>query len=471
MKKVVNKQNICFVLGIVAFIIVGYCITPPPELTHKSMICLGSFVWAVFQWVGGTCPVLATWMIMFGIWIVSGATTMGVAASGFSSNMIPFIVGAMGISAALNATGLLKRIVFSIMKLFSPTFKGQTVGMLVMNTIVNFMIPSAAAKAALIPPIASGISDGMGFKDRSRGQAGMAISAYIGCCVLGPVYFNANFFTISVRAALPAETQAQFGMVNWLIAALPWYLLTFAFWALYVNTIHRPLPGETTVNKEYVLNELQSMGKMKGKEYFALAVLVISAVLWALENKINISSGAVAIAAIGVLLIFKICTVKDFVHGTVWDIVLIIGTTTGMGNVFRDLGIFDWTARVMTPLINMVADKKILVIIMMIIVVYLVRLLIVSQLVAIPLCMNIFLPVCALTGINPWIFGFLTVCSSQVWAFLYQNTLGMQLLAGFGGDERFDFKVMTKAGIVFMVVNIVFICLCVPYWSMFGYMG
>ncbi len=465
-----NKRTFFGLLGIILFILISK-IEPPEGLTVQSMRCLGIFAWAVCYWVGEVLPFLVTCMGIFCLLCLSGATTFETAVSGFSNSVICFILGAMGISAALTKSGLMKRISFYIMKLFSPTFKGQTIGLMVAGLVINPLVPSVTAKTAMVIPISKGISDAMGYKPYSKGMYGIWSACFAGITLASYGFYNSNFVCLFARSMLPEQVQVRFNLFNWFVASLPWLVIIMAGMTLCINLLYKPEKNSEAVNREYISEELKKMGNLSKDEKICLAVLLIAVILWALENQTGLDSHVIAVAAVVILMVAKVINTDDFVQGVGWNMIMIIALLMGLSSAFSQTGINDWISILITPLVERMAGNIFILMTVIVLVVYLLRFAITSQIAAMPILLSMFLPVCDITGINPWVISFAALTSNAIWAALYQNVYGMQGFAAYNGEKAIKYGQLSKAAICYMILNLLAIMACIPLWSEMGLMG
>ena len=442
---------------------------PPAELTRQSMTCLGIFACAVCFWIGDVFPFFITCMAMFCAFCLTKTVPYGVAVSGISNSILCFMLGAMGISVALTKSGVMKRLAYSIMKLFSPTFRGQTIGLLCSGVIINPLIPSVTAKTAMVMPISKGIADAMGYEPKSKGMHGIWAATFTGITMCSYAFYSSNFYCIYVRGMLDENTQAKFGFLGWLLAAIPWMLILIIGMAIGINLLYKPDKNDSLMSKEYISSELKKLGALSRDEKISILVLGVCVVLWATENSHGLASHVVALTAAAVLMMCGVISVADFIKGVGWTMLLIIAILVGLGNVFEEVGINAYAATLVQPLVTPIAGNPYILLIAITLICYALRFVITSQMTALPIFMSVMLPICAVSNISPWVMGFVILTATSTWNVIYQNTFAMQGFAAY--DEQVVYGKLAKSSICFMLVNIVAIIVSIPIWSMMGYIG
>lgn len=468
LKKIKCKKETTFLLIGILVLIMFFFVRPPQGLTPESMKCLGVFFCAVCFWVGNVFPFFVTCLGLFCGLVLSGAVSFNSAFQGFSSSIFCFMLGAMGISVALDKSGLLKRIALILMKSFSPTFKGQSIGLLISGLIINPIVPSVTAKTAMIMPFSKGIADSMGYEHHSKGMYGIYISTFCGITLGSFAFYTSNFFAILVRGLMPKEAQNEFTFIPWMIATIPWIVITFLLLAVIINILYKPQYEKEGLSKEYVIEQLKQINSLSKNEIISIIVLMACVLLWAFENQMGLPAHVVAVAAAVILLMTKVISVEDFIHGVSWNMLIVIGVLIGLSNVFEEVGINDFAAEMITPIVKLAAGRKSILLIGIAILIYIMRFFLTSQMAALPIFMSIFLPACNVCGISPFVCAFVSLTSCGVWNVLYQNTFAMQAFAAYGGDESIHYSQIAKASVCYMIINIIAILGSMPVWSIMG---
>lgn len=465
-----KKKLIFAVIGIVLGLVLSF-LAPPEGLTRESMTCLGIFVCAVCFWIGDVFPFFITTLAMFCAFVLAKTVSYSVAVSGISNSILCFMLGAMGISVALTKSGVMKRLAYSIMRLFSPTFRGQTIGLLCSGLIINPLIPSVTAKTAMVMPISKGIADAMGYDSKSKGMHGIWAATFTGITMCSYAFYSSNFYCIYVRGMLDEEVQVRFGFAGWLIASIPWLIVLLVGMALGINLIYKPEQNNSAMNKEYISNEIKKLGSLSRDEKISIAVLLVCIVLWATESLNGLPSHVVALGAVVVLLMANVIDVADFTKGVGWTMLLIIAILVGLGSVFETVGINAYVAAMVQPLVEPIAGNAVLLLLLVAVICYALRFVITSQMTALPILMSVMLPICAIAKISPWVIGFVILISTSTWNVIYQNTFAMQGYAAYDGDKSIAYGQVAKSSICFMVVNLIGIAVSIPIWRMMGLIG
>ena len=465
-----GKKAVFLAIGLI-IMAASFLIGPVEGLSKEGVHGLGIFFCAICLWIGDVFPFFVTCLAFMCTLILTGTVTFAVGFQGFTSSIFCFILGALGMSVAFENSGLLKRLSLCIMKLFSPTFRGQTLGLLATGIVISPVMPSVTAKTAILMPFSRGIAEAMGYAPRSKGMHGIYSAAYCGVTLGCYAFYTASFFAIVARGMMPAELQAEFGFVKWFTHSLLWLAVTFLLLAVVINVLYRPKGKGENLTREYVSGQLKAMGKMSRKEIISLVFLVVCVILWALDNRTGLPSHVIALAASMLMIMMNVITVKEYLEGVSWNMVLMFGVLTGLGGIFGELGIDDYVAKLVAPVVNLAAGNATLLIASIMILIYVMRFFLTVQMAAIPIFMSIFMPICQHAGISPFIVAFITSTSCALWTVLYQNTLAMQGYAAYGGEANIKYSSIAKLSVCYMAINLVAVLVNIPVWHLMGLIG
>ncbi|MBQ9563015.1 MAG: anion permease [Lachnospiraceae bacterium] len=465
-----NKKKIFGIAGVVIGVLIAL-LPPLPGLTALSMRCLGIFVGTVLFWIGDVYPFFLTTLAMGVLMVITKTTSFNTVFAGYSNSMVWFMLGAMGIAGALTKSGLMKRLSYSIMRLFSPTFLGQTIGLNISGLIINPLIPSVTAKTAMVMPIAEAISNGMGYEKKSKGRHGLFGAAFVGITITSHAFYSSNFHCIYVRGMLSEELQAQFGFAQWFLASLPWLLIVMIGMELATLLLYKPAKTTGTVkSKEFVLEELKKMGPMSKDEKISGLILLVSVALWATEKLHGIPSHMVAVTAAILLVYTGVLSANELVSSINWSMLVLCGVLITLGNVFAEVGINDYIAKLVSPMFGSGNSNPFILLTVISVIVYLMRFIVTAQMASLPIIFGAISPIAVVAGINPWVLAFTGLTATATWTVLFQNTFAIQGFAAFGGDEGVKYGEIAKHSICYMLVNIIGILGSIPFWKIMGLM-
>lgn len=464
------KKIIGFTVGLILALVIAFLIPPPEGLTKTSMLALGIFVWAICQWIAGTFSFFITGMTMTLLFAATKCAPFSKVYSGFSGTTWWFMVGAMGMSAALAKSGLMKRIAYNIMKLFNPSFRGQAAGLMTVGAVVTPLIPSITAKTIMGMPIAKGVATEMLYENKSKEMHGLWLASFIGLTITSYMFVNSNFFCYFAYGLLPEEVQATMVWGKWVVATLLWGAIVLGLSLLAITLFYKPKAGKEkkTITKEFVNNELEKMGPLSKDEKLIAVVFVLAVLMWATENLHGLSGHFVAIGALIFFLMTGKLTVPDLKTGIPWDMLMMSGSLMGLGSVLAEVGLTDYIVKLTSPMVNFISGNVYLFVAVIAIMIYLVRYVYFGMMSVCATFMPLIVPIAAAAGINPWVVAFAMLTAGGTWNTIYQNSCALQGFAAYGGEDVVDYGKLSNFSYLYMIINLIALMASVPIWRFMG---
>ena len=313
-----------------------------------------------------------------------------------------------------------------------------------------------------------GLSDTLGYENRSRGTHGLWSAAYASIIVGSIGFATANLFSVAGMGMLPEETQASMGWFTWVIASFPWVIICFIAMVLFTLLLYKPKESDSRMSKDFIKDELKKMGPMSRDEKVSVLVLAVCVLLWAFENVTGISSNITALMGMLLLIITGTINVKDFKNGIPWDMLLMIASLLGLGGVFSETGINSFITDLFAPIISNVSGNPFLFIGLICIIIYIIRFIIINPLMLLTIFIPLLVPFAQAAGISPWIVLFVLLTASSSWQQLYMSNFALVGFAAYGGESVLNYNQLAKLSWVYMTVNFIALLVMVPYWMMLG---
>ena len=439
---------------------------PPAGLTVAAMRASGILVWAVCFWILEVLPEYITGLVMCTLWGVIKVVPFTKAFASFSTSSWWIMVGAFGLGVAATKCGLLRRISLFVLKLFPPTFIGQTLGLLGAGTIVSPLIPSANARGAIAAPVALAISDSLQYDRKTDGAGGLFGAMFVGFCVLGSPVFLSGSFTNYATVGLFPQGYQNVTWTSWLVYALPWVVVAFIGTGVAIYFLYKPAQ-KAGLSKNVVSAELARLGPMGRDEKITAVVLIVTLLLWMTESLHKISSGEVAVLSICVLLGLNVLNRDDFRKGIDWAAIIYVGCILNIGEVFAALKINLWLGQALQPVVASFISNPYLFVIVLALAVLLARLVIISMLATAVIFTIVLSPLVITHGMHPWIIAFVSFAASNIWFFFFQNSFYLLSFYAVGG-EMVEHRQMIKLSVAYAMIAMVGFLVSVPYWKAIG---
>ena len=206
-------------LGVVLGVAFALACPTDVGLTEQGIRCLAILILAVVWWVGSVLPTYATAIVMVVLFAVIGGVESSVALSAFTFDTWWLLLAAFGLGAGMKVSGLLRRIALAVVRTFPNTFAAQAAGLMLAGTIVGPLVPSMAAKVSMLTPLAMGIGDELGYERFGKPMQGLFLAMFCGVRSVAPAVLSASVIGYCLLGLLPADVQARFDMLHWLLAS------------------------------------------------------------------------------------------------------------------------------------------------------------------------------------------------------------------------------------------------------------
>ena len=438
---------------------------PPEGLTDKAMYALGITLCAVGWWISRIVPEYVTGLMMCTLWVAFGAVPFDKAFYNFSTSGWWIMVGAFGLGAVAQRTGLLKRISLWVLNLVPPTFFGQVCGLIGSGLVISPLVPSMNAKAALASPLAMAIGDSLGVARKSAPAAGLFGACYLGYVIMGHVFLSGSFSHYALISTLPKAYQ-NISWIDWLLWSLPWGVVVLVGMTAAIMLLYGP-KERITLPVGYGREQLRLLGPMTAAEKQVLTILFCALLMWMTEGIHKVNSGVVAVTAMCTLLGIGTMTSNDFKNGIEWPAVMLIGSVFNMASVIAFLKIDKYLGSLMAPMLDTIIRQPVLLVAAMAVAVYTLKFVLTNMTSMSAMFAMILSPLLLPLGIHPWIVIFVTFCAGGVWVLSYTNTIYLCAQSGTKG-EMATHGAMVKLTFVYMGLIILGAIVSVPYWKAFG---
>lgn len=174
-----NKKSIGLILALGAAWIIWH-IAPPPPLDERGVHLLASLTAAMILWGFDVFDQHTVTLLLLLSWLLFGIVPSELALAGFSKSSWFFMLGVLGIGAAVTKSGLLYRVALQVLRRIPPSYKIYTFVLTASGILVTPLLPDDRARVAIMSPLSQAICETIGFRSRSNGSAGLGLAAYVG---------------------------------------------------------------------------------------------------------------------------------------------------------------------------------------------------------------------------------------------------------------------------------------------------
>ncbi len=459
------KKPIIILIGLAIAILISIQ-TPPSGLGLASMIYMGVFVCALIFLLTNVMPDYIASMFWMAAFVIFKVATYATVFSPFAASTIWTLIGALSLGAAASKCGLLKRITYWIIKICPENYRGQVMALQLAGWVIAPTIPSVTAKVAIMAPLARALSETLGFKPHSKGAAGLFSAMLNGAYVVGVGFLTGSIVSIFLVGLIPAPYKADMTWMKWFIAALPWMIVLMVLSYFAITILFKP--DEQNLPSGFAGKALKEMGPMSRAEKIVGALIAASLLLWMTEQFHHIDASMVALVAGALTYAFGIIDRKAMRENIPWDTVIFIGGILSISALMTSLNVAKWLGTIIGPLITPLLSNILVFIIVASIIVYVVRIFVISQTAAMSIFIILLIPLAISSGIHPWVIGFIITNGVLTWITPFQNTTFLAAWGAAGGDDFVTHKDILPAAIAFMGIGILGLLACVPLWKIMG---
>jgi anion transporter len=266
--------------------------------------------------------------------LMGTSRALGLAFSGFANTALALVAAALFLAAAMQVTGLDRRIALVILSRVGTDTRHVIAGSILVGIVLAFLVPSTTARVSCLVPIMLGIIAAFGMSKKS---------AFAGMLMITTTQ-TASIWNVGIKTAA-AQNMVAVGFIEktlqktitwgeWLLAAAPFaIIMTLALY--FVMT--RMMPSEVKDvpgGREAIRKQLADLGPMKASEMKLLAISLTLLGFWATEgvlHKFDTSSTTVVAIALMFLPGIAIMTWKQAQPNIPWGTVVLFGIGISLG--------------------------------------------------------------------------------------------------------------------------------------------
>lgn len=345
-----NKKNMLSLIGATIVLIIILLLPTPETLPIVGHRALAVLAFAVILWVteGVSYPVSAVMIVSLLAVLIGLSPTiadpsinygtseaLSMAVGGFSSTAVLLVAGALVLAAAMEITGLHRRIALYILAKVGTKPSRLVMGTILVSFVLALFVPSATARAGTLVPILLGIVAAFGLAKESK----------LGALLMITAVQSISIWNIGIKTAAAQNMvalgfiQAEFGVDitwgEWFLYAAPWsIIMSFVLYFVMTRLIKPDIPDlgeENSLKKQ--LNEL---GKMSSKELRLIIIAVGLLILWSTEGILHpFDSTTVMIFAVAIMLTpyFGIFNWNAVQQKVPWGTLIVFATGVSLGTV------------------------------------------------------------------------------------------------------------------------------------------
>lgn len=285
-----NKKNALIFLIALAVMAIIIILPSPPELhngdevialTQEGKTVFAVLAFAVVLWMTEAIPFSAASLLMIIFLTFFGLCTFDEGINmGLGKEVIMFLAGAMGISAALTDSGLAERIMLIVLSKVGTSTRRIVFAFMAMGTAISMWVTDMAV-AAMLLPLGITILNAAGAKPlKSNFGRALMIGIVWGCLIGGiatPAGCGTNVVAMGYLKELAGEVVT---FPQWMIVGVPAALMMLPIGYFVLTRLFKPELDQLPVSPENINELLKARGKLDSREKHTLVIFCITVFLW-----------------------------------------------------------------------------------------------------------------------------------------------------------------------------------------------
>jgi anion transporter len=435
-------------------------LSPPLDgLTPLGQSVLGATAAGTILWIAEAVPLGLTAVVVTVLLGLCPGLRLPDVASGFAGEVTFFLIGAVGIGAAVEASGLAARAARFLSRSARNSPTRLYVQMIAGFPVLALLMPSAITRNAVLIPAYREALDGMGIAAQRR--TGRAIMLALG--ILNPLASSA-LLTGGTTSIAAATLLGGFSWLGWFVLmAVPYYALLCCGGVLVRVLVGRFEPADPKAAPPAAA----AREPYSAAEKRTLTVLALTAVLWLTDRVHHLSPAVPALLGAALLMLPRVGVIswKAFEARLSWGLILTVGTSLSLAALMTSTGAAAWLGHLLAGRLSGLAEAPALLLAGLIVAVVVVHLAITNLAACVALLLPIAATIAAGAGLNPVVVGLATLIAVDA-VILYPVQTAANLMAYETG--YFDRGDVVKLGLGMLAATIVVVALVLPYWAFLG---
>ncbi len=455
-QRLVGRTGLSVAAALAAYAVARFG-PPLAGLTDAGQAVLGTVLAGTILWISEALPLGVTALVVLVLLAIAPGQRLPDALAGFTSDVTFFLVGAVAIGAAVEASGLAERAARFLGRRAAGSPTRLYWQMIAALPLLALLLPSAITRNAILIPAYCDALETMGLA--RSGRVGRALMLALG--MLNPLASSA-LLTGGITSITAATLLGGFSWVRWFaLMSLPYYAL-IALGALYL----RVMVGRFEDAAAHSL-PLASAKPLSAAEIKTLLVLGATSALWLSDAIHGLSPAVPALLAAIVLLSPKVGVLswKTFEAKLSWGLILTVGASLSLARLMTATSAAGWLGQQVTGHLALLADAPPILIVALVVSVALVHLAITNLAACIALLLPITATIAEAAGLNPIVCGLVvTIVVDAV--ILYPVQTAANLIAYESG--YFAAADVRRLGLGMLAITGAVVLLVLPYWSLLG---
>jgi sodium-dependent dicarboxylate transporter 2/3/5 len=336
----------------------------PDGMSPEAWRTAAAALWMAIWWIGEAVPIPATALLPLALFPTLGVLEIGAAAAPYANPVIFLFMGGFMIAAALEQSGMHRRLALVILSRVGTRPRGIVLGFMIATALTSMWV-SNTATAVMMLPIAMSIIRFA--EDKGGAGEGFATAALLGVAYGASIGGLGTLIGTPPNALLAGYLSSthgvEIGFAQWMLLGVPLVVIGLPIaWVLLTRVLFdvgsEPLEG----GRALIEREVQQLGALSRHEKITGGVTLLTAAAWItqpLMGKVLPWLSDAGIAVIGALLMFLIPV--DLKKGKFaldwasaekipWGVLILFGGGLSLAGATESTGLARWIGDAMSGL-------------------------------------------------------------------------------------------------------------------------
>lgn len=338
----------------------------PAEMAPEAWRMAAIAVWMVIWWLGEALPIPATALLPLPLMPLLGVLDIDTTAARYADDIIFLFLAGFLLAAAMEKSGLHRRIALQIVRAVGTTPSRIILGMMLATAFLSMWISNTATTVMMY---AVGISVVSFVSSRTEDEA---VARNFGVALMLATAYAANIGGVGTLIGTPPNAllasfvadnyDVEISFFRWMLLGVPIVLVMLPLTWLLLTRFLFP-SGSIAVDdpKGLIEREVEKLGRMDRAEKIVGAIFLATATLWITRTLLTSWTGlALNDTIIGIaaaILLFSIPVDRNAgifaldwksAREIPWGVLLLFGGGLALAKGFQDSGLAEWIGNTVT---------------------------------------------------------------------------------------------------------------------------
>jgi FimV-like protein len=462
----VAEKPLAWIVVMVVPIVLYWYLKTSVGLQREAAMFIGIASVALIMWMFSLVSDFIPALLLLLLILLFGLAPPETVLSGFASDGFLLAFSVLGLGAVVTVSGVTKRYTLLLIKHLPPHTFWYQIALFFTGLLFTPIVPAIAGRASIVAPILRTILKGCDEKSRAKASTMLYTSSMDGINYLSAIFLTSAPANFMIFGMLPTQEQQAFQFVYWMYAAslagVVMLILYFIISALFFRAYTK-----VEIDTSHVEKELSKMGKMSLYEWLAVGGVGVLALGIATASIHKITIPVIAFSVLIGLLFIGALKREDFIKRIDWAFLFLLASLIGTLHTMDYLRINEMLTSNLGWLGDYMRQDFPTFVFILTIVILIVRLFIPLNS-AILIFATALLPIAVVSGVNPWMIGFIILLIAETAFFAYQSPYMLFYNNIIGNDITFNERQVQIFRGLLVFAKLAAIYISLTFWASLG---